>query len=422
MSSFPRLVSRSKKTKRLGEAKVIRKEEVEALELDTRVELIRALIPLGLAEVYSLLDEEVLELAGERYERKGGHRHGTNPGSVRMAGQRVPIRVPRLRGEDGEIPLTSYRKLQGSGEPDEVLLRRVLYGISCRNYESAAESIPGAIGLSSSTVSRRFVEASAEQLKALQERDLSGEDIVAIFLDGKTFAEDMMVLALGITMDGQKRLLGFVQTGTENKQVVSQFLRSLVDRGLDMSWGMLVILDGGKGLRAGVRKCFKERALVQRCQWHKRENVVSYLPRNDQAAWRKRLQRAYERPTYAEAKKALEEILTDLEAMNQSAAASLREGMEETLTLHRLGLFGKLGRSFKTTNCLESINALVEERCAKVDAWKNSNQKQRWLAAALLEIEPRLRRVMGYKQLPALREALIKDLKLEAGGLKNKAA
>ena len=157
--------------------------------------------------------------------------------------------------------MTSYRKLRGSGETDEMLLRRVLYGISCRNYEAAAESIPGSIGLSSSTVSRRFVQASAEQLRALQERDLSGEDIVAIFLDGKAFAEDTMVLALGITMGGQKRMLGFVQAGTENERGVSQFLRSLVERGLDVSQGILVIIDGGKGLRAGVRKCFKERAL-----------------------------------------------------------------------------------------------------------------------------------------------------------------
>jgi len=142
-----------------------------------------------------------------------------------------------------------------------------------------------------------------------------------------------------------------------------------VDRGLDVSHGVLVILDGSKGLRSAVRKCFKKRALVHRCQWHKRENVVSYLPRGEQAAMRKRLQRAYERPTYAEAEEALKKILAELEEQNQSA--SLREGMEETLTLHRLGLFGKLGRSFKTTNCLESINGLVEERCGKVDHWKN---------------------------------------------------
>ncbi len=422
MSSFPRLVRRSKKTKRLGEAMIIGKAEVEVLELDARVELIRALIPLGLAEIYSVLDEEVRDLAGERYARHGGSRHGTNPGSVRLAGQRVPIRVPRVRGENGEIPLRSYRKLWGDGEVDEVLLRRVLYGISCRNYESAAESIPGAIGLSSSTVSRQFVEASGKQLRALQERDLSEEDIVALFLDGKTFAQDTMVMALGITLDGRKRMLGFVQAGTENAQVLTTFLRSLVDRGLDVSQGILVILDGGKGLRAGVRKCFKKRARVQRCQWHKRENVVSYLPRSEQAAWRKRLQQAYERPTYAEAKKALEKILAELDEVNQSAAASLREGLEETLTLHRLGLFGKLGRSFKTTNCLESINGLVEERCGKVDAWKNSSQKQRWLASALLDIEPRLRRVQGYQQLPALREALMKELGIEADSLGKKAA
>jgi transposase-like protein len=383
------------------------------------------LIPLGLAEVYRMLEEEVEELAGEWYARKEeepGRRYGSNRGTVRLAGQRIPVRVPRVRGPQGEIPLTAYRKLSGRGEVDEGLLRRVLYGISCRNYEAAAEAVPGSIGLSSSTVSRRFVEASAEKLRELGERDLSGEDVVALFLDGKTFAEDTLVLALGITVSGQKRMLGFVEAGTENERVLSQFLRSLVERGLDVSQGILVVIDGGKGLRAAVRKCFKERALVQRCQWHKRENVVSHLPRSEQAAWRKRLQRAYGRPTYGEAKAALDKLVSELEDTNQSAAASLREGLEETLTLHRLGLFGVLGRSFKTTNCLESINALVEERCGKVDAWKNSSQKQRWMASALIEIEPRLRKVMGHKHLSKLRDALVKELKIVDRGSEKKVA
>ena len=417
MSSFPRLVRRGKKTKRLGPAQIVHREDLESAELDARVEMIRALIPLGLAEINAMLDEEVQSLAGGRYERKdeeaAGVRYGSNPGSVRLAGQRVPIRVPRVRGLEGEIPLTSYRKFRGTGEADDVLLRRVLYGISCRNYEGAAEEIPGAIGLSSSTVSRRFVEASAEQLRAFQERDLSGETYVALFLDGKTFAEDTMVIALGITLGGEKRVLGFVQAGTENERVVTGFLRSLVERGLDVSAGILVILDGGKGLRAGVKKSFKKRSVVMRCQWHKRENVVSYLAKGEQARWRKRLQRAYERPTYVEAKKALETLLKELEETNQSAAASLREGLEETLTLHRLGVFAVLGRSFKTTNCLESINSMVEERCGKVDAWKNSNHKHRWLAVALMDIEPRLRKAMGYKHLPKLQEALLRELKIE---------
>ena len=153
-------------------------------------------------------------------------------------------------------------------------MRRVLYGISCRNYEAAAAAVPGAIGLSSSTVSRGFIQASAAQLRAFQERDLSEEDVVAVFLDGKTFADATMVIALGITMTGEKCFLGFVETDTENATVLTPFLRSLVERGLDLSQGVLVILDGGKGLRTAVRKAFRNRALVQRCQWHKRDVSV----------------------------------------------------------------------------------------------------------------------------------------------------
>ena len=418
MRSLLRSVKKSKKRRVLGEVKVVSREEYTGLDVDSKVEMIRALIPLGLIHVQELLDEEVKALAGERYVRKEeslrGRRHGSNPGTVGLAGQRVPIRVPRVRStRGGEIPLRSYGELSPDGEVNELLLRRVLYGISCRNYESAAEAIPGAIGLSSSTVSRGFVQASAAKLREMQERDLSGEDVVAIFLDGKAFADAMMVVGLGITITGDKRFLGFVETSTENEQVLTPFLRSLMERGLDISDGVLVIVDGGKGLRAAVKRAFGNRALVQRCQWHKRENVVSYLSKTEQAAWRKRLQRAYQRPEYNEARAALEQLHGELEERNQSAAASLEEGLEETLTLHRLGVYGVLGRSFKTTNCLESVNALVEERCAKVDHWKNSSQRQRWLATALIDIEPRLRKVVGYRHLPKLREALKRELKID---------
>ena len=340
-----------------------------------------------------------------------------------LAGQRVPIRVPRIRGVAGsEIPLRSYAALHGDRAVNDLLLRRVLYGISCRNYEAAAEAIPGAIGLTGSTVSRGFIQASAAQLRELQERDLAREDVVAVVLDGKTFAAATMVIALGITLAGEKRFLGFVETDTENERVLTLFLRSLVERGLDLSQGMLVILDGGKGLRAAVRKAFRHRALVQRCQWHKRENVVSHLAKNEQAAWRQRLQRAYNRPNYDEALGALETLLGELDERNQSAAGSLAEGLDETLTLHRLGVYGVLGRSFKTTNCLESVNALVEERCAKVDHWQTSSQRHRWLATALLDIEPRLRKVMGYRHLSKLRDALKRELKIDTTTSKEKAA
>ena len=411
------VVRRTRRRKRcLGEVRMLRREEYQGLELNAKVELIRSLIPLGLMHVQMALEEEVEALAGPRYahgDGTAGMRHGSNPGTVVLDGQRVPIRVPRVRGAQAEIPLRSYQALRGTGTADDGLLRRVLYGISCRNYEAAARAIPGAIGLSSSSVSRSFIEASAAKLKEFQERRLSKERYVALFLDGKSFADATLVIAMGVTGDGSKRFLGFVETDTENEKVLAPFLRTLMERGLDLSAGLLVVIDGGKGLRAAVRQVFQKQALVQRCQWHKRENVVSYLATSEQATWRRRLQHAYDRPTYTEAKAALMKLHRELEGRNQSAAASLAEGLEETLTLHRLGVYELLGVSFKTTNCIESANALVEERCAKVDAWKTSNQRHRWLATALLDIEPRLRRVKGHRNLPKLEAALRRALNIK---------
>lgn len=410
-------VRRMRKRKQcLGEVRVLRREEYSELELDTKVELIRSLVPLGLMHVQELLDDEVTALAGPRYAREdggAGMRYGSNPGTLRVAGQRVPIRVPRVRSERGEILLASYEALHGSGEVDDQLLRRVLYRISCRNYAATAVLIPGAIGLSSSSVSRTFVEASAAKLKEFQERDLSGERFVALCLDGKTFADATLVIAMGVTARGGKRFLGFVETNTENEKGLTPFLRTLVPRGLDLSQGLLVVIDGGKGLRAAVRQVLQKRAVVQRCAWHKRENVLTYQPKSEQATRRKRLHRAYDRPTYTEARAALNTLHRELEQRNQSAAAILAEALEETLTLHRPGVYDVLGASFKTTNCLESVNALAEERCAKVDVWKNSNQRHRWLATALLEIERRRRRVKAHPHLPKLEAALRRALNID---------
>lgn len=406
---------RRKKGKVKGEAQFLTREQFEELQLVERVALIQQLIPLGLMAVGEELRREVEALSGARY-RHGGElrRFGFNPGTVKLGGQRVPIQVPRVRGPEGEVTLKSYELLHRGTPVAEGLLERVLYGVSCRNYGTTIQERTGSIGTSKSTVSRGFVAASGRQLKALTERKLEGFDIVAMFLDGKSFADSQMVVALGIGLDGKKRMLGFVESDTENGRVLGAFLRSLLDRGLDLSSGLLAIVDGSKGLRSAIRTTLGSQALVQRCQWHKREDVVSYLSREEQPWMRKRLQHAYERPTYSEAEKALKKIRTELETRNQSAAASLDEGFEETLTLHRLGVFAQLGRSFKTTNCLESINAMTEERCAKIDYWKNSEQKHRWLATALLDTEPRLHRVLGHKQLPLLREALRKELGLTA--------
>lgn len=386
--------------------------------LQTKVELIQALIPIGLMAVSEQLGEEVEQLVGARYSRQGGkpgyHRWGSEERSVYLADQKVKTSVPRVRNraENKEVHLDTYRLLQEPRDADEGVLRRILLGLSCRNYRRCAEAVPEAFAVSPSTVSRRFIKASSRKLKELMERDLSEYDIVVLFIDGKSFAEDEMIIALGVTITGEKIPLGFIQAATENERVVKDFLSDLIDRGLNIDEGLLCIIDGAKGLRSGIGKIFGDRAMIQRCQWHKRENVVDYLPKAQKATWRKKLQRAYEKPTYEEAQAAFHRLMPQLQLLNESALRSLKEGFEETLTLHRLGLFPKLGTSCKTTNCIESLMALVEQYTGKVDSWKSSCQKHRWVATALLEIEPRLRRVKGYRYLPQLRVALKQHLGL----------
>ena len=321
----------------------------------------------------------------------------------------------RDRLRDVEIPLASYQRLQAPRAADVGLFRKVLAGLSCRDYHASAEAGPSAFGLSASSVSRRSIRASAKQLQALQERRLDAYDRVALVLDGKTFAAEEMVVALGITLTGEKVSLGFVQTATENERVCSAFLRELLERGLRTGPRLLCVIDGAKGLRKAITSVFGVQAPVQRCQWHKRENVVASLLESQRLVWRRKLQVACQKPTYAEAKAALLRLQQELRRLHESAARSLLEGLEETLTLHRLGVFVQLGISLKTTNCLESLNALVEQRTAKVDHWRTSDQKPRWLAAALLDIEPRLRRVQGFRALPLLREALRRECQEQEG-------
>jgi putative transposase len=388
---------------------------LETMDVDVKAELIQMLIPIGLLHVKKLLEEEVRQIAGERYQRSGlsGYdRWGKQGGSVYLLDQKLPVMVPRVRdqGESKEIRLRSYERLQEPRDRDEGVLRRILRGLSCRSYEECAVAVPEAFGMSGSTVSRRYIRASARELKKFCERRLEGYDWVVLILDGKTFGSDEMVIALGVTRDGRKIPLGFIQTGAENERVCREMLEGLLERGLRIEPGFLCVMDGSKGLRKAIYGVFGNKVLVQRCQWHKRENVVSYLPKSMQASMRRKLQEAYQEPTYEKAKEKLAKVRKELGLINQSAVSSLDEGMEETLTLHRLGLFRELGISFKTTNCIESLMALVGQRTDKVDYWRNSDQKHRWLAASLLDIEPRLRKVKGYRYLGQLRSAIQKEI------------
>ncbi len=388
-------------------------EALRGIEQDPRwaesIAAVQALIPVGLSAVCERLQRDLVALAGRKHQRDGvGYRWGSNEGSVYMGDQKAHVVVPRVRSkaDDREIPLPSYEALQSPRTVEDVMLRRVIAGISGGRYEEAALAVPETFGISRNSVSRKWIRASGRKLRAFRNRSLKKLDIVAILLDGKTFGDNEIIIALGVTLKGEKVILGFIESSTEKYEVCRDFLNELISRGLCVESGILVVIDGGKGLRKAVGVVLGDNAFVQRCQWHKRENVVSYLPKERQEEWRGKLQAAYELPTYAAAKARLTALRRELKGINASAAASLAEGLEETLTLHRLGLFEELGTSFKTTNMIENVNGQLERSTGRVTRWRNSDQRQRWVGTALLDIEPRLRRVKGHKHLLALRQAL----------------
>jgi len=387
----------------------VRKLKNDTEAIDPKIELIQALIPIGLEKVNEELQKEVVRLAGERYSRGlENSRWGSQGGSIYLGDQKVPLQVPRVRNKKKkeEVTLDTYTRLQRKRENDEGLLRKVISGVSCRRYEESARLVPEVFGLSGTTVSRRYIEASAKKLKELRERRLDNLDIISIFIDGKVFAEDEMIIAVGITMSGEKVVLGFVQAAAENANVCKALLYDLIDRGLRYDEGILFVIDGSKGIRKAIRKVFREYGFVQRCVQHKKRNILDYLSKTRQDEIRKKLRAAYEEKDYKKARANLLEIKAELSRINKSAARSLEDGFEETLTLQKLGVSKELGRSFRSTNCIESIMSQVEHLTGRVCYWKNSDQKERWVSVSLLDIEPRLNKVNGYRHLSKLREAM----------------
>jgi len=358
-----------------------------------------------------ILDGEVEDLTGERYERKASgnslRRWGTNSGSIRIDGERVPIEVPRVRDVEAgeERPLQSYQAMKESTIGKE-LTDAILLGLSQGDYERVASQFVDGFGLSQSSVSRRFQERAQKALEEFETRSLEEENFLALWIDGKRVAGQQMIVCLGVTEKGYKKVLGFTQATTERSEPIVELLRDLLERGLTFEEGILCVIDGSKGLRKAIREVFGQRAEVQRCQWHKRENVVSYLPKAEQKKWRNRLQRAYQEPTYEAAKERLTDLHAELQQINRTAANSLQEGLEETLTLHRLGLFEELGRSLKTTNCIENLMGEVQGHIDNVKRWHHSPQRHQWMALALMESESSFRRLSGYRNLPDLADAL----------------
>lgn len=336
-----------------------------------------------------------------------GRKHGGQPGFVYWNGRKVPFANMRVRSlGDEEVKLQSYAKFQEDGNNGRLALRDMMRGVSTRDYAEGVEGFRRGYGMARSSVSRGFIRASEAKLTELMERDLSKLDLVALFMDGVGFQGYLQVVAMGVDTEGRKHALGLWQGATENQVVCQALLDDLIRRGLDPEKRYLFVVDGGKGLRAAIQKTFGKRGEVQRCQEHKKRNVTGHLPKPHQAEFRRKMTAAYGMTEYAQAKTALESCARELERLNPSAAASLREGMEETLTMHRLGVPALLRVSLSTTNPMESPFATVRERTWRVRRWQGGEHVQRWAAAALLRAEQKWHRLRGSAQMNALAEAL----------------
>jgi transposase-like protein len=384
----------------------------------TQLTLLSNYLELALLTFNQLIKEEVESLAGKRYRRDKPHegryhRWGWNPGSIRLGPQRVSVNVPRVYDTVAKQhrSLDSYTTMQEIAQPNEAVLQAILRGLGTRNYDKVVETLTESFGLSKSQISETFKEESAEALRAFIERRFDDETFVSLLLDGKSQQGAQIVIALGVTREGRKIPLGFVQATTENAASCSELLRDLLRRGLTYEDGLLVVIDGAKGLHKAVEDVFGVYAVIGRCQFHKRRNIVSYLPESEQSNWNRRVRAAMAIDTIPEARKALESCRDELRNINVSAATSLEEGIEEYLTLQRLGISAVFHQTFSTTNCIENLNSLIGRYTRHVTRWSTSDQRHRWIASALLEAEQNMRRIPNADKLPLLQAAVAAEVK-----------
>jgi transposase-like protein len=396
----------------MNKAKTIQQKQlIEVLQepQDVQVTLLQHATQLALMLVNQLLENQVFSFTGQRYSHaeeglKTLVRHGSNPGSVKIQEKKYPVQVPRVRNRDTNkfLPLPVWDSIKNSQGPDELLLQRMLLGISTRDYEKVIQEAGKGFGVSKSSISKQFVAEAAAALEEFKSRSLKEHKYVAIFIDGKHLRAHQIVIAMGITEAGEKHILDFIQADTENTRAVRQLLVSLNHRGLSYSEGLLFIIDGAKGLRAAIETVYGHKAVVQRCVWHKQENVLSYLNEEQKAEYKFRLQACYRERDHKKAKKGLLEIKQELSIINPGAARSLEEGLEETLTLQKLALVKDFRQSLSTTNCIENVNRLIQQKTGKIKYWVNGKQIERWFALSFLDIENRLNKIQNYKHLTLL--------------------
>lgn len=364
----------------------------------------------GLELAQLLMDEEVNQLVGARGRQltdREASRWGTERGYCVMMGQKVRVERPRVRSTDNrEIRLGSYEMFH-RGEPlTETVWEKLMLGLTTRKYGEAVRQFTEAYGVEKSAVSEHFIEASRAKLKELMERRLDKMKLCALLVDATPFEGQQMIAALGIGHDGTKTILGIRQGATENATVVGELLGDLMNRGLDFTEPRIYVLDGGKALHAAVKKYAGDAAPIQRCQVHKRRNVLDHLTEEDKPGVTQKLNAAYAMDDYAAARQALDGLHRELMNLNPSAARSLGEGLEETLTVLKLHVPEQLRKTLASTNLIESAFSIVETVCRNVKRWHGGDQRERWVGSGLLVAERQFRRVRGHKQIPALLRVL----------------
>jgi putative transposase len=408
--------SRKPSQKKAESFEAARVANVGAVAVDVGAELREVMIRGGLALIAALLEEEMRKLCGAPYERseKLATRWGSGLAQLVLGGRRVTVKRPRARRNGSEVPLPIINELQREDPLEERALEQMVLGVSTRKYARSLEPTPGLrdYGTSKSAVSRRFVSKSAEQLQTALNRSLAKERWVALMIDGICFAKHVVIVALGVDAKGRKHLLSLRQGSTENATLCREMLGELIDRGLRADRSILVVLDGGRGLRKAVGEVFGGFAMVQRCQVHKKRNVVEQLPHHRRAQASHALSEAYRAPTYETALRMLQNQARVLEKDEPSAAASLREGLEETLTVKKLGVDGELAKALQSTNIVENLNGGIRRIAGRVKRCRNGAMALRWAATAALEHARQFRRLKGYPGL--LRLVIAFDARDEA--------
>jgi putative transposase len=381
--------------------------------IDSRKALRELVMSSGLAVFTRMLEEDRTVLCGPRHRPspdRDAYRHGHDEGSLVFGGRKVRLRKPRVRRVDGgEIELPTWERMSAEDPLRDRIVEQTILGVSSRGYERSLEPLPDEIRSHTtkrSSVCRRFVARTTAQVEAFLSRPLGDLDLPVILIDGTGLGDHVLIVAMGIDATGNKHILGVAVGTTESEQAIRSLFRNLIDRGLVVERARLFVIDGGKGLKKAIRITFGEWALIQRCQVHKLRNVAEHLPRHRQAWVKATMRKAWRAGTVAKARLRLTHLAEQLDAEHPDAAASVREGLEETLTLLRLGIGGALHQTLCSTNPIENLQGAIKRIVRNVKRWRGGSMALRWCATALVEAEKRFRRLRGHREMPQLIAAL----------------